>query len=290
MLSLERIADFFYAHPSGFSHLIDLPYRLSSWSLDNPENIHVWESGGQIQAIGIIQMPWSSLDYVYQPAAEDMVPAIVDWAIQRSTAIAQEKGGDFTLCVRISPARAAHISLVEDRAYQLNDEWTIVHLSRTLTATLSVPDLPDGFSFRALRGPSEVEAYVNLHQTAFGSKAMQVGWRARTLEMSQYHPALDLFIVNANDQPIAFSIGWLHPTESRGQIEPLGVHPDYQRLGLGRAVLLEGLRRLQVHGANVLSIDTYKFNDPAFTLYQTPENGNFEPHYEATGYVREFTA
>jgi ribosomal protein S18 acetylase RimI-like enzyme len=77
--------------------------------------------------------------------------------------------------------------------------------------------------------------------------------------------------------------------KAMGQIEPLGVHPDYQRLGLGRAVLLEGLRRLQASGATELYIDSYKHNDPALALYQTPNNGNFQQEYEATGYVRAFS-
>lgn len=48
---------------------------------------------------------------------------------------------------------------------------------------------------------------VDLHQTAFNSRAMQVEWRARTLTMPQYRTDLDLFIVNVDDQPVAFCIG-----------------------------------------------------------------------------------
>ena len=289
MNNIDHIANFFYAHPSGFSHLLDLPYRLSSWSLDNPDNVHIWEINGQIQAVGIIQMPWVALDYTYDPRAEHLVPDIFDWAVERAEAISSETGQDFTLVIRIPPERKEHVQHATTRGFQLDDEWTIVHLSRELDTPLDEPKLPDNFSFRTLRGQSEVEAYVNLHQTAFGSTAMQVGWRRQTLKMQQYQPNLDLFIVNEEDQPVAFCIGWVHPSEPLGQIEPLGVHPDYQRLGLGRAVLLEGLRQLQIHGVNTAAIDTYKFNDPALSLYQTPNNGNFRPSYEATGYIRTFT-
>ncbi len=288
MKNIERIADFFYTNPGGFSHLVDLPYRLSSWSLDDPANLRIWEADGQIQAVGIIQMPWVALDYAVLPAAPQLLPAILDWAVERAQAIVRETGEDFTLVIRMPPDRAEHIPLITERNFRLDDDWTIIHLSRELDTPLRIPDLPDGFAFRALRGQAEVAAYVDLHQAAFGSTAMQVGWRARSLQMSQYRPELDLFIVNGDDQPVAFSIGWMHPTEPLGQIEPLGVHPDYQRLGLGRAVLLEGLRRLQVNGATTAYIDTYKFNDPALTLYQTANNGNFQPDYEATGYIREF--
>ncbi len=53
-----------------------------------------------------------------------------------------------------------------------------------------------------------------------------------------------------------------------GQIEPLGVHPDYQKLGLGRAVLLEGLRRLQSRGSVSMIVETDDYRDAAVALYQ----------------------
>jgi hypothetical protein len=78
MNNIGRIAEFFYANPSGFSHLVDLPYRPSSRSLDDPDNIHLWEVGGEIQAVGILQMPWVALDYAYQPSAAHLVPEIFE--------------------------------------------------------------------------------------------------------------------------------------------------------------------------------------------------------------------
>lgn len=289
MNPIERIAEFIYVCPSGFPNLVDLPYRLSSWALDDPANYHIWETGSQIQAVGLIQLPWLALDYVLRPGAESLVPAILDWAVVRAKTIARATQQELPIVVRIPPQRAAHILHLETRGFQLDDDWTIVHLSRTLHEMLTAPILPDGYDFRTLRGEAEVAAYVDLHQAAFGSKNMRTEWRSRTLTMSQYRPELDLLVVDATDHPVAFCIGWLHPQQPIGQIEPLGVHPDYQRLGLGRAILLEGLRCLQGVGARTARIDSYKYNDPALSLYQTKENGDFRVEYEAVGYVRIFT-
>ncbi|MBE2267042.1 MAG: GNAT family N-acetyltransferase [Anaerolinea sp.] len=285
-LQLDRIAAFIYAHPHGFPNMVDLPYRLSSWSLDDPDNLRIWEEDGEIQAIGMLQMPWLALDYVCLPSAEHLLPEIFAWTAQRGEALARASAEELPLVIRIPPARAGHIPVVEAHGFQLDDDWTIVHLSRELTAPLSVPDLPEGYAFRTLDG--RVEDYVELHQTAFGSKNMRIEWRARSLTMPQYRPDLDLLIVNQDDQAVAFTIGWLH--NAVGQIEPLGVHPDYQRLGFGRAILFEGLRRLQANGAQHARIDSYKFNDPALALYQSPTNGSFRPDFEAVGYVRVFGA
>jgi mycothiol synthase len=284
-LDLHQIAAFIDANPHGFPNLIDLPYRLASWSLENPENLRVWEADGQIQAVGMVQLPWLALDYAYSPAAEVLVPEIFAWFAERCSAIAKERGEEESFAIYLSPERADHIPLAEAAGFTLDDDWTIIHLERELESPLPAVDLPEGFAFRLMGG--RVEAYVDLHQAAFGSKNMRVSWRARTLTLPQYRPKLDLFIVDQMDRPAALSVGWISGTV--GQIEPLGVHPDYQRLGLGRAALLEGLRRLQRHGARTAYIHVYKHNDPALALYQLANNGSFRPKYELSAYVRSFT-
>ena len=69
----------------------------------------------------------------------------------------------------------------------------------------------------------------------------------------------------------AFCIGWLPEDENgkRGQIEPMGVHPDFRHLGLGRAILSEGLRRLYEQGAQEIFVETDSYRDAAFALYES---------------------
>jgi ribosomal protein S18 acetylase RimI-like enzyme len=80
---------------------------------------------------------------------------------------------------------------------------------------------------------------------------------------------LDLVAVAPDGRLAAFCIGWALSDHSETQVEPLGVHPDFQQLGLGRAVLLEGLRRMQAIGARRAHVETYSVNDPARGLYES---------------------
>ncbi len=54
-----------------------------------------------------------------------------------------------------------------------------------------------------------------------------------------------------------------------GQIEPLGVHEDFQHQGLGRCLLSEVLRRLQQRGAEWVDVETDNYRDAAFALYSS---------------------
>ena len=85
-----------------------------------------------------------------------------------------------------------------------------------------------------------------------------------------YIPDLDLVAVAPDGSLAAFCVCWLGKhREISGQIEPLGVHPRWRRLGLGRAILSEGLRRLHLHGATQVYVETDNYRNAAFGLYES---------------------
>ena len=57
-------------------------------------------------------------------------------------------------------------------------------------------------------------------------------------------------------------------TGDRVQVEPLGVHPHFQRLGLARILLLEMLHRFQAHGAERALVETDLARTPARKAYE----------------------
>jgi ribosomal protein S18 acetylase RimI-like enzyme len=133
-----------------------------------------------------------------------------------------------------------------------------------LTKAPKRPELPRGFSVRPLRGISEVELYVSLQRAAFESEKMTVDWRTRTLEHPAYVPEIDLVVVDPQDQPVGFCVCWLR--DGVGQIEPLGVHPDYQGMGLGRALEAAALGLMWQHGARKILVDHVSLNESAIAL------------------------
>ncbi len=46
------------ADPQANFHLIDLPYRFSSWAFDNPDNVGLWEDEqGALVGWAVLQTP-----------------------------------------------------------------------------------------------------------------------------------------------------------------------------------------------------------------------------------------
>jgi len=91
-----------------------------------------------------------------------------------------------------------------------------------------------------------------------------VPWRLRTLTHPAYRPEIDLVVANAADDPVGFCICWIRGDV--GQIEPLGVHPDYKGKGLGRALEQAALRMMRSHGVRTLLVDHVSLNEKAIGL------------------------
>ncbi len=62
---------------------------------------------------------------------------------------------------------------------------------------------------------------------------------------------------------------WLDPVNRIGDLGPVGARPAYRRRGLTRAVLCEGLRRLQAAGAWTGCVSTGVTNTAARALYES---------------------
>ena len=76
----------------------------------------------------------------------------------------------------------------------------------------------------------------------------------RLRQCSLYDPALDLAVRDAEGRAAGYALFWLDPVTEVGLLEPMRVEDEYQRRGLARALLTEGLERLAQRGARRLKV------------------------------------
>ncbi|HUP31643.1 MAG TPA: GNAT family N-acetyltransferase [Gaiellaceae bacterium] len=77
---------------------------------------------------------------------------------------------------------------------------------------------------------------------------------ARLQQCSLYDPVLDLAAVAPNGEVAGYALFWFDPVTAVGLVEPMRVEDAYQRRGLARALLTEGLERLARRGARRLKV------------------------------------
>jgi ribosomal protein S18 acetylase RimI-like enzyme len=264
------------AFPAEHTHVADLPYRLSSWAFDYPENVGLWvDAEGKLAAWAVLQPPFWTIDCACHPAAQaELYLLMLAWADQRARQIIDTPSGHPAWFVNVFSDQTQHIHHLKDAGFtsQANageDAWSKVFMQRPAALPVANYRIPPGFTIRPLAGEIEVKAYVILHQSVFETKNMTLAWRRRILRHPDYSPDLDVVVSAPDGRLAAFCIGWLNPTGLNGQIEPLGCHADFRRYALGRLVLAEVLRRLQAQGAQQIYVETDNYRDTAFRLYQS---------------------
>lgn len=76
----------------------------------------------------------------------------------------------------------------------------------------------------------------------------------RLRQCSLYDPRLDLAVEDAEGEVAGYALFWFDPVTLVGLVEPMRVEEDYQRRGLARLLLTNGLDRLARKGARRLKV------------------------------------
>lgn len=249
-------------------HIADMPYRLTSTWQDQGCQMMVWEKENEILAWAVFQPPWCNLDYAIHPsrAGSSLEKEIFAWGKNEMMEYTKRTGEEFYGSVEFfedMPNAEQTIANLTELGFK-KFGWSIIRFEKDLNQEFPMPELPDGFAIRPLRGEAEVESYVKLHRLVFGSNEMTPAWRMRMLKHPSYMPETDLVVVDAADNLVGFCVGWLW--REIGQIEPLGVHPDYRGSGLGTALELAALNALREKGARCIHVDHVSDNEKAIAL------------------------
>ena len=77
------------------------------------------------------------------------------------------------------------------------------------------------------------------------------GWPSRAWQSSGPHlkPELCILVVAPSGDYASYCGMWYDPATEYALVEPVATDPDYRRLGLGKAAVLEGIRRCGALGA-----------------------------------------
>jgi ribosomal protein S18 acetylase RimI-like enzyme len=139
-----------------------------------------------------------------------------------------------------------------------------------LDAEPAAAPLPTGFTFASLVAVTD-DAYIELHRASWSDKRpspYRPELHAAVRRMPGFLPELVTIALAPDGTPAASCIGWLDDRSKTLEIEPLGTHPEYRRLGLARAVVREVAHRAWLAGAgHVLVWNDRATNPAAYGLY-----------------------
>ena len=159
--------------------------------------------------------------------------------------------------------------LLQERGYH-KGEWPEHQYGRSLD--LSIPDPPPvpGYAIRSLGDFSEIPARSWLSWQVFhpgepDENYQGWNWYLDVQRCPLYRRDLDLVAVAVDSELAAFCTVWYDDVTRTGMFEPVGTSPAHQRKGLGKQIMLEGLRRLKRMGAVHATVAGY--SEAANALY-----------------------
>ena len=146
--------------------------------------------------------------------------------------------------------------------------------------------LPKDFRIKSVLDEDDVEKRRKAYAIAFGSHYGPSAWSPASAfkimqEAPDYRKDLDLFVVGSNGEYASFCTVWIDVKNKYGNFEPVGTHVEYRRMGLARAVMLEGFRRMIQYGA------TRSFMESKNEFYQ--KIGSIKTPYSYYPWIKYFT-
>ncbi|MCB1246728.1 MAG: GNAT family N-acetyltransferase [Acidimicrobiia bacterium] len=204
----------------------------------------VWVSDGVPVAFGVLWPMHPSLDLLIPDTVDD---AWFDVIVDEGIAIA--RGDTATATVTVDPGQRRLDLALSRRGFGPRvDQYMVMERS--------LEDIPPrreiGYEIRGATH-DDLVGIVEAHRSAFAS-SWTVDEYATYMTTAPYRPEREIVAVAPDGTIAGFAVIWVDEISRCGYFEPVGVHRDHVRRGVGSAVLIEGMRALRSEGMDRVSV------------------------------------
>jgi len=220
------------------------------------DSTHLWFFKGKLLGAVIFEEQkfyTVQIEPEYKEMGLDLIPEMASWAEQKVLSESNDQGSiniDIEIDQRDKAYRAAFIAL----GYKATDDYMIIYNDLDLTRTIPKPRLPAGYVLRNVSSDEDLRKKFVVNTAAFNISGIYEEDTFFTLrEAPYYNQDLDL-IIEDGEVFSATCTGWYDEKHKAGYIEPLGAHPEYQKQGLGKAIVYSAMQRLKDMGATTLGM------------------------------------
>jgi mycothiol synthase len=271
MEARSRTDDWHYAHVGELAW----GFLMVACHLNPREYIRLWHDGDRLAGYAILGED-PSVDFQVAPEYEwsGVETEAMDWVETRLAELrkrdAQRWSGHFVSGARKdNPKRSAFL---KEHGFQPGGRFSEVNMLYSLDNPIPEAVIPPGCQVRAVAETGD------LANRAGAQREVWHPWSvgnvsdddyALFMRLPAYRRDLDVVAVAPDGVIAAYANGWIDPVNRIGDFGPVGTRPAYRRKGLARAVLMEGLRRMQAQGMNRVGISTGVSNTPARCLYES---------------------
>ena len=257
-------------------------YRFDYWRWHGAENIDhfqledvitLWETSDQ--QIAAVLHPEGRGEAFLQVHPTWRTPELeAEMVMVAEQQLAQrEADGKSNLTVWANEHDAVRRDQLIKRGY-LKGDWPEYQRRRSILEPIADVPLASGYVIRSVGDGAELIERCYASGLAFHPDEIQyaignrdVTWYRNIQNAPLYRRDLDLVAIASDGSVAAFCTIWFDDVTRTGSFEPVATVPAHQRRGLGKAVMTEGLRRLQRLGATQATVGSYSVH--AGALYDS---------------------
>jgi len=210
--------------------------------------------------------------------SEELEGAMLD-AAEEHLAVWQDNA--YTLYTWARADDTLRQDLLKRRGYG-QGKWVTHVWRRDLDSPVLEAPLPEGYTIRSLGGLDDLPgrslaSWRGFHPDEPDGNYEGWEWYLNIQRCPLYRRDLDLVVEAPGGEIAAFCIFWYDDATRSAYIEPVATVPQHQRRGLARAVITEGLRRVQRLGAQRALVTGMEPGPNAlYASTLSPEHDRFE--------------
>jgi ribosomal protein S18 acetylase RimI-like enzyme len=246
--------------------------------------IHIWEVDGDVVAWTLLDPAHAGFDPQVAPGAREAWPdletEVITWSEETLLGLMAKRDSEATFIETDAfEADTARSSLLRALGWEAQDVEELM-LTRRRIREVDAPELPAGYRIRTVRGVAEAAAVAELHSAGFGSNWTPELYM-RVMESPGYDPNREFLVETADGSLAGFCVTWLDEINRTGYFEPVAVHPEYRRLGLGKALMRAGMAAMREWGMEWAEV-MYEVDNPGSGKLYRAEG--FEPRWRIVLY------
>lgn len=228
------------------------------WKDDFYKYINIWEDDEKI--VGMVNIEHSCGEAFIQvdPEYSYIKREMVDWA---SKNIYETKRDKKRLVIQINEFDEELKEIAESRGFvKIERERPWFTISKfTIPKKFPEIELPEGFKLKSLSEENDLFKLDRCLWRGFnhpGEPEYKIKEREKMQSAPDFDKELNIIAVAPNGEYVAYSGIWMIPGYKTSYVEPVATDPDYRRMGLGKAAVLECIRRVGMRGAESAIVET----------------------------------
>ena len=225
------------------------PY-LDENSLDK---IGIWEDVGEIVGVAHYESSLGEVFFETHPRYSSLKPEMLDYAEQQLYGVT--KKGERIVNAFVNDFDSEFVKHIQFRGYQRVSEHDRPISQFIIPKPFPKISLPDGFRVKSLKDDNDFFKIHRVLWRGFGHEGEPTKdgiQDRRTMQtVPNFRKDLNIVIEGPDGNFVSYSGTWFDLTNQIAYVEPVATDPDYRRRGLGKAAVLEGIRRCGEDGATV---------------------------------------